>query len=80
MQQISQLANTFRDAGTLVNTPERMEFLVPLFLSGRTTPLLISVVVLKNFPVQVPILTIKEKVVHKDVSTHDYTYIGAGIK
>ena len=41
---------------------------------------MVKVVVLKNFPVQAPILIFLAKVVHNDISPQDNSYIGAGLK
>jgi ubiquitin-protein ligase len=40
----------------------------------------VKVIVLKNFPVQPPILVIMDNVVHKDIAPNEYTYFGAAIK
>lgn len=59
-----------------------MEFQVPLLLSQfKEQPLLVKVVVLRNFPLQAPILIMVSKFfVHKDINPNDYLYQGAGIK
>jgi ubiquitin-protein ligase len=41
---------------------------------------MVKVVVLKNFPLQAPILIFLAKVVHIDISPQDNSYIGAGLK
>ena len=41
---------------------------------------MLKVVVLKNFPVQAPILIFLAKFVHNDISLQDNSYIGAGLK
>ena len=57
-----------------------MEFRVPFLLRVSSTPLFVKVVVLKNFPVQAPIIEVMDRVVHKDIDTKNYNYIGAGVK